>query len=190
MKPMMIALKMMLFMTVLTGLIYPLLTTGISQLLFPDQANGSLMRKGTEVIGSELLAQKFEAPEYFWERPSAVDYNPLPSGGANLGPTSQILKEQVTARRLKLMEANRGTMKVPPHLLFASGSGLDPHISVEAARYQFGRIAKERNLNEASMQKLLDENVEGRQWGFLGEPRVNVLKLNLALDILRSNLRK
>lgn len=163
-------------MTFLLGLIYPSLVTLIGQLGFPRLANGSLIEKDGKLVGSDLIAQKFESEKYFWPRPSAVDFNPLPSGGSNLGPTSASLKDAVESRRLKLGS------KAPLDLLFTSASGLDPHISPEAAFYQIPRVAKARGVSESELKGQVIRLLERRQFGFLGEDRVNVLKLNLALD--------
>ena len=184
MKYLTTSLRMLLFMTLLTGIAYPLFVTAISQLFFSNKANGSLIEKNGILIGSELIGQNFELDRYFWPRPSAVGFNPLPSGGSNLGQASTDLKKTVEERRLKNQHANPGLRAVPQDLLFASGSGLDPHISVEAAEYQIVRVAKARSMETTAVRKLLSELTEGRQWGTLGEPRVNVLKLNLAMDAL------
>lgn len=172
------SLRMLIALTILTGIAYPLLVTGLGQTLFPRQAGGSLIDVGGRVVGSALVAQKFEKGIYFQSRPSAVDYNPLPSGGSNLAPTSKKLKDQVAAGRAKWGEG------VPQDLLFASGSGLDPHVSPEAALYQIPRVAKARGLAEDELRRLVENHIEPVQLGFLGEPRVNVLMLNLALDRL------
>lgn len=168
MKTLWIAFRITLAFTLTCGVVYPLLVTGFAQAFYKDKAEGQIVTKDGVVVGSILIAQKFQRPEYFWPRPSAVDYNPLPSGGSNLGPTSQALKEAIASR--------------PKELAFASGSGLDPHISPASAAAQTTRIAKERGLDEALVQKLILEHTNGRQWGLLGEPTVNVLALNLALD--------
>lgn len=171
------AVKIFLFMTVLTGLIYPLLITGIAQLTMPRLANGSLIQKGNQTLGSALIAQHTEEDRYFWPRPSAIDYDPMkPSGGSNLGPTSQKLKETIEERKQKVGD------KAPPELLYASGSGLDPHISLETAYFQIPRIAKARSMNEAELKDLIDRLSDGKQIGVLGARYVNVLSLNLALD--------
>jgi K+-transporting ATPase ATPase C chain len=169
------AVKVFLFMTVLTGLIYPLLITGIAQLTMPRLANGSLIQKGDQTLGSALIAQNTKEDRYFWPRPSAVDYDP-PSGGSNLGPTSQKLKEAIQERKQKIGD------QAPPELLCASGSGLDPHINLETAYFQIPRVAKARSMNEADLKNLIDHLSEGKQLGFLGARYVNVLSLNLALD--------
>jgi potassium-transporting ATPase KdpC subunit len=185
-----IALKFLLVMTFLTGVIYPFFMTGVAQLAFPARANGSLVKEGGKIIGSELIGQKFDSSIYFWSRPSAIDYNPIPSGASNLGPTSDKLKKQVEERR-KLFATNNSiadTSAIPKEMLFASGSGLDPHISPEAALLQLNRVAKARNLNETQKQKveqLIKNKTEEPQFFLFGEPRINVFKLNLALDSIR-----
>lgn len=157
------SIRFMLAMTVLTGFIYPTLMTMVSQVVFPNKANGS----------PELIAQKFAQPGYFWSRPSAVDYNPMPSGGSNLGPTSLDLAAKVNERK---------GIGLTEDLLFASASGLDPHISPDGAYNQIARIAKARGVNETAVRDIVTSHIEQRQFGILGEERVNVLKLNIALD--------
>lgn len=181
------ALSMLVILTLLTGVIYPLVVTGIAQGLFPAQANGSLVSEADRAIGSELLGQANRDPRYFWPRPSATGYGTLPSGGSNLGPTSATLAEQVAQRESDFRTANDypADMPVPVEMLFASASGLDPHISPDAARWQTGRVAAARGVEEARIAALVEEHVEGPQLGFLGEPRVNVFLLNLALDSLQ-----
>ena len=173
---------MLIFMTILTGVAYPLLVTGISQVLFHQQANGTVARSGDVVLGSMLVAQNFEGPKYFWPRPSGASFNPLPSSGSNLGQISAVLKKTVDERREKLKTTHLDMGEPPQDLLFASGSGLDPEISPEAARYQLSRIAKARGMNVNQVTELVRKFTAGRQFGFLGEPRVNVLALNIALD--------
>ncbi len=160
--------------SILLGFVYPLVMTAVSQMAFPEKAGGSLLspRRGT-VVGSELIGQSFKSDRYFWSRPSAVDHNPMTSGGSNSGPISHDLIQKVEERKKQGMT---GT------LLFASASGLDPHIKRDDAYMQIERIAKTRNQLESTIKELVDSLVEARQWGFLGEERVNVLKLNLALD--------
>lgn len=172
------SLRMLIALTIVTGIAYPLLVTGVAHLLFPDRAGGSLIEVGGRVVGSSLVAQKFEKDVYFKPRPSAVDYNPLPSGGSNLGPTAKKLKDQVAAGRAAWGD------DAPQDLLFASASGLDPHVSPEAAFYQVARVAKARGLAEDEVRRIVENGVEPVQLGFLGEPRVNILLLNLALDRL------
>lgn len=175
---------MLFFLTVLTGVIYPLVITLAAQIVFPAQANGSLEKQGETIVGSALIGQKNDDPRYFWGRPSAIGYNPLPSGGSNLSLTNETLQTAVTERETAFRTANHvpDTVAVPAELLFASGSGLDPHISPEAARLQIDRIAEARGLNRGQVAALVEQHVEGPQFGFLGQPRVNVLQLNRALD--------
>ena len=180
------ALMMLLVLTVLTGVMYPLAVTGLAHLLFPTQANGSLMTRDGKVIGSELIGQYFDEPQYFWGRPSATapyPYNAAASSGSNLGPTNPVLIEAVKKRVAALRAADPGNeAPVPVDLVTASGSGLDPHISPAAALYQVHRVARVRGVQESQVKDLVALHTEGRQFGLLGEPRVNVLKLNLALD--------
>lgn len=177
------ALAIFALLTVITGVIYPLVVTGISQALFPYQANGSLIMVDGKAIGSELIGQQFDDPKYFWGRPSATGYNAAASSGSNYGPMNPALMDMVQARIDALNAADpENTLPIPVDLVTASGSGLDPHISVAAALYQVHRVASARGLNEADVQSLVEKYTEGRQFGFLGEPRVNVLLLNLALD--------
>jgi potassium-transporting ATPase KdpC subunit len=182
-----IALRFLLVMTILLGIIYPLLMTGIAQLAFPYKANGSLIRENGKIIGSELIGQKFDSTAYFWSRPSAIGYNPVPSGASNYGPISDTLKKQVTARRILFAKMNSlsNPLLTPNEMAFASGSGLDPHISPEAALIQVDRIAKDRHYSSAQKEKILKkigELTENPQFLFLGEQRINVLVLNLELD--------
>ncbi len=182
-RPTLVALLMF---TSITGIVYPLVVTGITQVIFPGQANGSLIMKDGKAVGSELIGQPFDDPKYFWSRPSAT--SPFPdnagsSGGSNLGPTNPDLQKAVQGRIEALRAADPGnTAPIPVDLVTTSGSGLDPHISPAAALYQVRRVAKARGLSEDAVHNLVEQHVEGRQFGFLGEPRVNVLKLNLALD--------
>lgn len=181
-----IALKMLLLMTVLTGIIYPLFITGLAQLVFPVKANGSMVVKNGEIVGSGLIGQKFTSDQYFWQRPSAIDYNPLPSGGTNFGMTSQTLKTKTETEIQSFLQNNYlpENTEIPNEMIFASASGLDPHISAQAARLQILRIAKSRNADEGKIHQLVDSLVENRQCFFLGQERVNVLLLNLELDNL------
>jgi K+-transporting ATPase ATPase C chain len=178
------ALAMLAILTLLTGILYPLVVTGIAQLAFPRQTNGSLVSVGESVVGSALLGQANAGPRYFQPRPSATGYDTLPSGGSNLAPTSLELAAAVAQRAADFRAANglSADAAVPVEMLFASGSGLDPHISPNAARLQVGRVAAARGLDEATVAALVEEYVEGPQLGILGQPRVNVLVLNLALD--------
>ena len=186
------AIIMLVLLTVITGVVYPLVVTGIAQAVFPSQANGSLIIKNGEVYGSELIGQQFDEPKYFWGRLSATNdfpYNAFNaetltgSSGSNYGPLNQALIQAVQARINALKAADpTNTAPIPVDLVTASGSGLDPHISVAAALYQVHRVARARGLSEADVKALVDKYTEGRQFGFLGEPRVNVLLLNLALD--------
>lgn len=182
------ALTMLLIFTVLTGLLYPLSVTGLAQLFFPEQANGSLIVHNGKVIGSKLIGQYFDKPEYFWGRPSATSpfpYNAAASSGSNLGPTNPALIEAVKARVATLRSADPGSdTPVPVDLVTASASGLDSHISPAAAMYQVNRVARARGLDERRVRELVARNIEGRQFALLGEPRVNVLELNLALNAL------
>ncbi len=175
-----------LLLTVLTGFAYPLLVTGISQVTMPGKANGSLIVKDGKPVGSSLIGQSFSDPKYFWGRPSAtgpMPYNASASSGSNLGPTNPALLDAVKARVQALRDADPGNQQpVPVDLVTASGSGLDPHISPAAAEYQLARVARLRNLSPDAVRKIVAEHTEGRQFGILGEPRVNVLELNLALD--------
>ncbi len=181
----------LLLFTILTGFIYPLVVTGIAQAIFPQQANGSIITKDGRAAGSELLGQQFEDPKYFWGRLSATSpypYNGGSSSGSNLGPNNPDLVKAVQARVKALQEADPGnTAKIPVDLVTASGSGLDPHISPAAAQYQVQRVARLRGIESAKVIALVAANTEYRQFGILGEPRVNVLKLNLSLDELGKN---
>lgn len=182
------ALRMLALMTALTGIVYPLLVTGIAQSVFPKQSNGSLIEADGKAVGSELIGQPFSDPKYFWGRPSATGptpYNAGASSGSNLGPTNPALAEAVEARIEALKASDpANAAPIPIDLVTASGSGLDPHISPAAAHWQAARVARIRGLSETEMAKLIDAHTAGRQFGFLGEPRVNVLQLNLALDRL------
>jgi K+-transporting ATPase KdpC subunit len=180
------ALMAILIFTLITGVIYPLVVTGIAQLVFPGHANGSLILNNGKTVGSTLIGQQFEDPKYFWGRLSATGpfpYNAAASSGSNLGPTNPALLDAVKARIAALQAVDpTNTLPIPVDLVTASGSGLDPDMSVAAALYQVPRVARERNMSEADIRALVTLYTEGRQFGFLGEPRVNVLKLNLALD--------
>jgi K+-transporting ATPase ATPase C chain len=173
-------------MTALTGVVYPLLVTGAAQLLFHEAANGSVIERDGKPLGSELIGQPFADPKYFWSRPSATAPfadNSASSGGSNLGPANPALTDAVKQRIDALHAADpHNTAPVPVDLITASASGLDPHISPASAQYQIARVARTRGLPLARVAELIDQATEGRQFGVLGEPRVNVLKLNLALD--------
>ena len=176
--------KMLLILTLLTGVLYPLAVTGISQVVFCHQANGSPILKEGKIIGSEWIGQYFDDPKYFWGRPSATSpaYNALASAGSNLGPTNKALIEAVESRVKILHDADSDSLSsIPADLVMSSGSGLDPHISIEAARYQIPRIAKLRGISEKRLMDLVNQATESHQWGILGQLRINVLKLNLKL---------
>jgi potassium-transporting ATPase KdpC subunit len=185
MKQLMIAIKATILLTVVTGLLYPLAVTGLAQILFPHQANGSLKVVNGKTVGSELIGQSFTKPEYFHGRPSAAGngYDGLSSGGSNYGPTNQKLADRVRDDVKKFREENPSyTGPVPADLLTASGSGLDPHISPASADVQVARVAAARGVSAETVRQLVAAHAEGRQYGLFGEPRVNVLELNLALD--------
>jgi K+-transporting ATPase ATPase C chain len=184
------AVTLFILLSIITGLIYPLLVTGIGQALFPQQAAGSLIERDGKLVGSRLIGQHFTDPKYFWGRPSATGpypYNAAASGGSNLGPLNPALKEAVESRVSVLRAADPGNAApVPVDLVTASASGLDPHISPAAAEYQVMRVARARGLAPETVRNLVTQQTENRQWGIFGEPRVNVLELNLALDPLLS----
>jgi K+-transporting ATPase ATPase C chain len=183
------AIMTLLLLTILTGLVYPLGITAIAQLLFPYQANGSLIVKDGRVVGSSLIGQPFDAPKYFWSRPSATTpfpYNAVASSGSNLGPTNAALVKAVQTRIDALKASNPdNSAPIPVDLVTTSGSGLDPHISPAAAEYQVRRVARARGLDEATLRHIVAQHTQGRQLGILGESRVNVLELNLALDAFK-----
>jgi K+-transporting ATPase ATPase C chain len=181
-------LKLFVILMVLVGIIYPVAITALAQLFFPKEAGGSLLYdSGGNLTGSALIGQPFSDPKYFWSRPSATSgypYNPLASGGSNLGPTNKDLIDLIS-NRTELLISSGIQAPVPSDLVEASASGLDPHISIQSALVQIPRVAKARNLDEETLRKLVLEHVEERQLGFLGEQRLNVLKLNLALDSMK-----
>lgn len=183
------AIVSFLVLTLITGLLYPLAVTVVAQAIFPTQANGSLIAKDSQVVGSALIGQPFSDPQYFWGRLSATGpyaYNAAASSGSNLGPTNPALIDRVQARIDALHAADPGnSAPLPVDLVTASGSGLDPDISVAAARYQAARVARARGMDVASVNRVVDQYTSGLQLGLLGEPRVNVLQVNLALDGLR-----
>lgn len=192
MKTLFISLKIFLFFTVLTGVIYPLFVTGIAQLTMPVKANGSLILKNNKIIGSELIGQRFDSVIYFTSRPSAISYNPLPSGGSNFGLTNAKLKHSVDSLKNQFIAFNQldGNTTIPSEMLFASASGLDPHISQKAALLQVDRIARARNLSPDRKQSIIQcvkSITETPQFLLLGEERVNVLVLNLELDKIDAN---
>ncbi|MEW5797829.1 MAG: potassium-transporting ATPase subunit KdpC [Bacteroidota bacterium] len=178
------AVRVLFVFTLLTGIIYPVTMTLLSLVIFPHQANGSMIENDGKIIGSELIGQSFESEKYFHSRPSAIHYNPIPSGGTNWGPTDKRMADSVKARRERYIERNNlpaGT-KVPNEILFASSSGVDPHIPPEAALMQVHRISRARGLDTGSIKILVERFIEPEQFGLFGDPRVNVVILNLALD--------
>jgi K+-transporting ATPase ATPase C chain len=186
-----IAFLMTIVTTILLGLIYPLVVTGLAQLLFRDKANGQLISRNGEIVGSRIIGQAFVGPGYLHSRPSAAGngYDAANSGGSNLGPTNQKLVDRVKADVARLQAENPG-QPVPVDLVTTSASGLDPDLTPAGAEFQVPRIARERGLSEGQVRQLIDQHTSGRQVGFLGEPRVNVLEVNLAFDQLKSMARK
>jgi K+-transporting ATPase ATPase C chain len=183
-KNLLISIWFTLATTVLLGVLYPLVVTGLAQLMFPRQANGELIRRGANLVGSHLIGQPFTAPGYFYSRPSAAGpagYDPTASGGSNLGPTNKTLIDRVGAS-VKALQPTNPTTPIPADLATTSASGLDPHISPAAAEFQIPRVARERNISEQELRATVEKHIEGRQFGLLGEPRLNVLELNLDLD--------
>lgn len=181
MQTLLTSLRLFLWLTLITGVVYPLFITGFAYLAF-NKANGQLISRNNQIVGSKLIGQQFSADKYFWGRPSAINYNPLPSGGSNLSPTSTILKQAVDKRRQHLLEKHPNQINVPHDLLYASGSGLDPHITLSAAKYQVERVAHARGINNQQLLELIDSMIEKRKFGLLGVPTINVLSLNVALD--------
>ncbi len=179
------AVALTIVLTVVVGIIYPFVITGLSDLLFRERARGSLIEREGKVIGSRLIGQPFNGPGYFHSRPSAAGsgYDATASGGTNLGPTSKQLFEEQVRGRSKQLRSENPNVAIPIDLVTSSASGLDPHISPAAAEFQIPRVARERRMNEEKVKQLVQERTEGRQFGVLGEPRVNVLELNLALDV-------
>ena len=182
-RNLLIAVLMTIVTTVLLGIVYPLVVTGIAQVVFPRKANGQLITQNGKLIGSRIIGQPFVGPQYFHSRPSAAGagYDAANSGGTNLGPTNKTLIDRVAQDTKTLQDENPG-VPVPVDLVTTSASGLDPHISIASAEFQVPRVAKARRLSPSQVQEIVVEHTEGRQFGFLGEPRVNVLELNLALD--------
>jgi potassium-transporting ATPase KdpC subunit len=182
------AISLFVLLSAIVGVLYPLAMTGIAQALFPDQANGSLVVRHGTLVGSTLVGQQFSDPGHFWGRPSATalyPYNGVASGGSNLGPSNPALADAVKARVAALRAADPNNERpIPAELVLASASGLDPHIGPAAADYQVERVARARKLSPETVRALVARETEGREWGLFGEPRVNVLKLNLALDAM------
>jgi K+-transporting ATPase ATPase C chain len=185
------AVVMTIVMTVLLGVLYPLVVTGLAQIIFPEKAAGSLIEKDGRVIGSRLIGQPFSGPGYFHSRPSAAGqgYDGAASSGTNLGPTSKKLIEEQVGERAKSLGETNPNSRIPVDMVTASSSGLDPHITPAAAEFQIPRVARERDMSENEIRRLVREHTEGRRLGFLGEPRVNTLELNLALDQARPMVR-
>jgi potassium-transporting ATPase KdpC subunit len=183
------AFLLLVVLSILTGIVYPLAVTGIAQAVFPAQANGSLLARDGKALGSALMGQPFTDPKYFWSRPSATSpmpYNAESSGGSNLGPANPDLGKLVAQRVAALRKADPGNdAPIPVDLVTSSASGLDPHISPAAAEYQVGRVAKARGLDVQTVRQLVARHTQGRTFGLLGEPRVNVVELNLDLDSVR-----
>jgi K+-transporting ATPase ATPase C chain len=190
MKTLVISLKIFLFFTILTGIIYPLLITGITTILFPGKVNGSVIYRNNIPVGSLLIGQEFDSAIYFSSRPSATDYNSLPSGGSNLGTTSSKLKDEVENRANHFLQSNHlnSSTVIPDEMLFASGSGLDPHISIQSALLQINRVAASRNFNERQKKELynlISEHLEPPLFNVMGESVINVLLLNLDVDTIK-----
>lgn len=188
MKNWLVSLRMLVFWSVVLGIVYPLLMTVLAQASFPRESAGSLIEAGGHIVGSKWIEQKFSQPQYFWGRPSAVDFNALSSGGSNAGPIAESLKASSEDASRKLKAAHLDQVSEPPQdLIFASASGLDPHISPEGALYQLNRVANARKMKAEDVRKLVGLATEAPQFGFLGDARVNVLKLNLSLDEQQSH---
>lgn len=187
-------LVVLILFTALTGILYPLVVTGIAQVIFPDKANGSFIKREGKIVGSELIGQPFSDPKYFWSRVSATSpyaYNAASSSGSNYGPLNPALLDAVKKRVQDLKAADSlNTLPIPVDLVTSSASGLDPHISAAAALYQVSRVARVRGMSTAKVRSLVDQCTEGRQFGFLGESRINVLELNLALDETQSVVKE
>jgi K+-transporting ATPase ATPase C chain len=181
------SIAMTVALTLILGIIYPIVVTALAQLLFGEKAQGSLIVRDGQVVGSRLIGQPFRGPGYFHPRPSASGYDPTASGGTNLGPTSRKLFEEKVKTLADELRAENPNSLIPVDLITSSASGLDPHITPAAAEFQIPRIARVRGVSEDFLRRLVHERTEGRQFGLLGEPRVNVLELNLALDDLTSN---
>ena len=184
------ASMLLLFLTILTGIIYPALVTVLAQVVFPHQANGSQIDRGEEFIGSELIGQSFSEPRYFWGRLSATQpfpYNAAASSGSNYGPMNPALKEAAQSRMDALETDGNEKGEVPVDLVTSSASGLDPHITLASAKFQISRVASARRMTEDKLRELVGQYTEGRQWGVFGEPHVNVLRLNLALDDMQTS---
>lgn len=191
MKNFIIAIKLFLIMTVITGIIYPLFITGFAHFVFPQKADGSMISNEQKIIGSELIGQHFSRPEYFWGRPSAIQNNPMPSAGSNLNPVGDSLKLQVQSRidTIRKYQGNLKISEIPKDLLFASGSGVDPHISPEVVFFQFDRVINYRHFSEEQkniLRKIIINSIESPDINIFGEPRVNVLNLNLELDKIKN----
>lgn len=189
------ALRLFLFLALITGIIYPLIITGLALLTMPIRAGGNLVYHQGKIVGSQLIAQKFEGNGYFWPRPSAIDYQPLPSGASNLGPTSAKLKNLIDSRKSILVKANQvDESLIPSECLYASGSGIDPHISLHSAYFQIERIIKARKLAPEQGRKMLERLINHltikRRFGLLGIPCVNVLLLNISLDLETKNEKR
>ncbi len=180
------AFRILIFFTAVFGFIYPAIIWACGQIIAPKLARGDFIEKNGQVVGARMVAQNFTSPKYFWGRPSAVNFDPMASGGSNLGPTSAALKKAVDEREVKIraLQHVEGSTEIPQDLLFASASGLDPEISPEATRFQVDRVAAARGISSDSVRQMIEARIVGPQLGFLGEPRVNVLELNLALDEL------